>query len=150
MKTSALFVLVGLLAGFIAGTEYGRRQAASPPDEFAANLVGALVDTISQRVSSAATQNYKAAMKSNLRNLVAAQISYFDNYATYGSTIQQIDARIASDVRIVLTHVSATGYRATASHDGLPGVRCYAVVGSAATADDNNGEGFPWCEDRQR
>ena len=104
---------------------------------------GGLVRTTHEKASM-------AAMKSNLRNLAAAQIVYFDERGMYGSSIQQIDARIASDVRIVLTHVSATGYRATASHDSLPGVRCYAVVGSAATADDDNGEGFPWCDDRRR
>lgn len=88
-----------------------------------------------------------ASMKSYLRNVAAIQSVYFDEHGTYGSSLQQIDARLPSDVHIILTQVSATGYRATASHDGLPSVKCYSVVGSAATADDYSGKGFPWCDD---
>ena len=144
------FFAVGALGGFIAGTEYGRRVESSIPEDITGSLVGAMMDTLGERVSSAAAKTYEAEMKSNLRNLTVAQTLYFREHQTYGSSLQQIDARIASSVQIVLTQVSATGYRATASHNGLPNMRCHSAVGSAIIATDEWGDGIPWCEDRRR
>ena len=125
------FFAVGALGGFIAGTEYGRRGASSTPEDIAGSLVGAMMDTISQRVSSTAARNYEAAMKSHLRNLVTAQEAHFADHGTYGSTVEQINMPPFGGVTIELNEVSTDGYRGTARHASLPNVACYIEIGSA-------------------
>ena len=134
------FLVVGALGGVILGTQYGRRQGSSTSGDDG-SLVG---------VSSTDYKNYEAEMKSNLRNLTDAQAAYFQQHASYGSSIVQIDARIDTDMRIALTDVSASGYRARAYLYFFPRFNCYAVVGSAVRDGDRYGNGIPWCDDRQR
>ncbi|KKM70311.1 hypothetical protein LCGC14_1441990 [marine sediment metagenome] len=151
MKTSALLFLVGLLAGFIAGVEYGRRQAANLTDELPGNLVGALMDTIGGRVRTTREKANMAEMKSTLRNLWVLQEGHLADHSTYGSTVEGIGMTwLALGVTIELSEVGRDGYRGTARHADLPNVACYIEIGSAWQGADGTYEGLPWCDDRRR
>ena len=148
MKTSASFLLLGLLAGFIAGTQYGRRQAANPSDELVGNLAGALMDTIAGRARTTREKANMAEMKSTLGYVIPLQFGHFADHSTYGSTLEGIGLTwLPPGVTIELSEVGPDGYRGTARHASLPNVACYIEIGSAWQGADGTYEALPWCDD---
>ena len=101
------------------------------------------------RVRTTREKANMAAMKSDLRNLVTAQESYFADHSTYGSTVEQINLTPFGGVTIELSEVSRDGYRGTARHANLPNVACYMEIGPAWQGADGTYEGAPWCDDRR-
>ena len=101
------------------------------------------------RVRTTREKANMAAMKSDLRNLVTAQESYFADHSTYGSTVEQINLTPFGGVTSELSEVSRDGYRGTARHANLPNVACYMEIGPAWQGADGTYEGAPWCDDRR-
>ena len=85
---------------------------------------------------------YIAAMKSDLRNLVNAQESYFADYTTYGSNKAALGYGESTGVTVTISNVSGTGWQATALHAGTT-VTCIIYIGGVTPATSN--EGQPYC-----
>ena len=85
---------------------------------------------------------YDAYMKSDLRNLVTAQLEYFsDHNSEYAPSVAAIGSnyRSSANVTITLSNVSAKGWTATATHSASSRT-CVLSLGNAAA-----NEGEPIC-----
>lgn len=98
---------------------------------------------------------YLAAMKSDLRNLVTAQESYFADFVTYTPTpedsvpspynsIGPHRFTASSGVTITVGVATATGWNATARHNGIAKT-CGIFVGDAPSPMEGASEGEPKC-----
>lgn len=87
---------------------------------------------------------YTAAMKSDLRNLVTAQESYFADQVTYTSDLISLNFTASSGVTVRIGTASGTGWNATASHSGTSAT-CGIFVGSARSPITGANEGEPRC-----
>ena len=89
---------------------------------------------------------YRAAMKSDLRNLVYAEEAFFTDSGRYTSRIDALKMRMTSGMNaptIVLQGTS--GWTATVTHSNLPGETCGIAVGAKNPVDASREEGAPAC-----
>ena len=99
-------------------------------------IIGILATVAIPKFTKVKSKGFVTTLKSDLRNLVTAQESYFANNNNY-ATLAQITAgdgfNISRDVSLVTADESATGWSATATHPGLVDyVACGIFVGTAA------------------
>jgi hypothetical protein len=88
---------------------------------------------------------YLAAMKSDLRNMVTAEESYFADHVTYTRDVAKLFYTSSTGVTVTLGTVSGTGYNATAKSTGTSKT-CAIYVGSAAAPIAGQNEGEPKCQ----
>ena len=90
---------------------------------------------------------YKAAVKSDLRNLAMAQDAYFADSLRYGFNRDLGESfRAQTGDSVVVQFADAKGYRAIGWHVNLPDTRC-GIWAGVAPADGMHGakEGVPLC-----
>ena len=87
---------------------------------------------------------YVAAMKSDLRNLVTAQESYFADQVSYTTSTAAINFTPSTGVTVTVGTATGTGWNATASHNATTKT-CGIYVGSAAAPIAGQNEGEPKC-----
>lgn len=106
-------------------------------------IIGILAAIAIPKFANTKEKAYVAAMKSDLRNLVTAEESYFADYTTYGS-IGQLGTNYSTSqgVTVATGTVSGTGWAATASHNGTTQT-CTIALGAAAGSGP---EGEPNCQ----
>ncbi len=85
-----------------------------------------------------------AAMKSDLRNLAAAEETYFADYLQYSTSLTAIDSRQSENVTVVIPVADVAGWRATATHAST-GVTCELYTGTATGASTATTEGVLAC-----
>jgi hypothetical protein len=85
-----------------------------------------------------------AVMKSDLRNLVTSQESYFAGHRAYASKVGDLDFEVSRGVTITLVAASSTGWSATASHIATRKT-CGIFVGDATPPQAGLQEGQPRC-----
>jgi prepilin-type N-terminal cleavage/methylation domain-containing protein len=99
-------------------------------------IIGILAAIAIPKFASTKQKAYMAAMKSDLKNFVTANESYFADYNTYG-TLAQVQAAgffaPTTDVNMASAGETATGFSATATHAGAAGKTCGVYVGNAAS-----------------
>lgn len=103
---------------------------------------------------------YRAAMKSDLRNLVTAQESYFADYVSYTRAFTVDSMRSGYDdswvpwpstgVTVTIGVATDRGWSATARHADLGSMVCGIFVGDAPPPIAGAREGEPMCEKRSR
>ena len=105
-------------------------------------IIGILAAIAIPKFSNTKEKAYVAAMKSDLRNLVTAQESYFADNLAYG-TIANIGNAYSSSagVTVATTTVNATGWGAGATHTGTAQA-CTIELGSVAGTGTS---GIPAC-----
>ncbi len=113
-------------------------------------IIGILAAIAIPKFAGTKSKAYMAAMKTDLKNFVLAEESYFTDYNTYG-TVTQVKAdslfNATKDVNLTGGASSLVGWAATATHAGAPGKTCGVFVGSAAApngAVTNEGEVGCW------
>ena len=106
-------------------------------------IIGILAAIAIPKFANTKEKAYIAAMKSDLRNLVTAQESYFADYVSYTSSTTAMSFNASTGVTVTVGTVSGTGWNATASHNGTAKT-CGIYVGSA-TAPTAGNEGEPKC-----
>ncbi len=97
-------------------------------------IIGILAAIAIPKFASTKQKAYVAAMKSDLKNFVTANESYFADYNTYGTAGNVAAAGLFSattDVALVSTDATATGFSATATHPGATGKTCGVFTGNA-------------------
>jgi len=105
-------------------------------------IIGILAAIAIPKFGASKNKAYVASMKSDLRNLVTAQESYFtDNNSQYAPAVSDLGSayRPSSAVTVTLGTVTSTGWAATAAHAATTRT-CALSVGGGATAD-----GTPEC-----
>lgn len=93
---------------------------------------------------------YAAAMKSDLRNLVTAEESYFADSVTYSATLVTDSGAFggygqSTGVTVTIGVATGTGWNATAKHERTAWV-CAIYVGDAPPPRPAANEGEPKCE----
>ena len=143
------FLVIGFGIGLAVGVEYRRESAA--PQQSSADVASAVADTLTARLASEVLEqrrkSWRAEVQSNLRNMIIFQSEYFDRHRTYGSTVEQIDARISSNVRIEIRKADANGYTAVGTHVAGPTVVCAVYEGDKETygLEFTYDARVPWC-----
>lgn len=95
-------------------------------------VLGILVAVAIPRWSSTRDLALQAAMKSDLRNLVTAEESYFLDHDTYTSALAELSAfQATSGVVVSINEATTGGWSATASHPGAS-KHCYLYVGNVS------------------
>ncbi|MBM3908928.1 MAG: type II secretion system protein [Gemmatimonadetes bacterium] len=105
-------------------------------------IIGILAAIAIPKFGNSKERAYLASMKSDLRNLVTAQESYFtDNNSQYSLTIGALGSafRTSTGVTVTMGAVTSTGWSATAEHRATTKT-CALSMGGTATAD-----GAPVC-----
>lgn len=115
------------------------RQTRGPtPTETAAAAETAMGDT--------RLRAYRAAVRSDLRNLVTAQESFFADHVRYSASLDSLQFTPSRGVTIQFSGaVRPTGWAAIATHEGAPGARCAMFVGNATPPIAGAREGEPTC-----
>lgn len=116
-------------------------------------IIGILAAIAIPKFAGTKSKAYIASMKSDLKNMVLAQESYFTEYNTYSTTVGDANFVLlwtpSTGVVPVMGGASATTFNATATHAGAPGTTCGVYVGSGAApggapAGMNEGEVECW------
>jgi type IV pilus assembly protein PilA len=112
-------------------------------------IIGILAAIAIPKFASTKEKAYVTAMKSDLRNMLTAEESYFSDYGTYASNTS--DLKGFSQTTSVYAKVESAdggGWWASATHSSLTGssaVSCKIAVGSKLTASGLSSEGEPKC-----
>ena len=105
-------------------------------------IIGILAAIAIPKFASTKEKAYVTAMKSDLRNMMTAQESYFSDYGEYAGTTTLLKG-FAQTTNVVVGGITANkaGWKASAAHGALPGgTTCEIAVGSEAKAPLNEGE----------
>ena len=110
-------------------------------------IIGILAAIAIPKFASTKEKAYVTAMKSDLRNMMTAQESYFSDYGTYADATSKLKGfSQTTNVNVGGIEAGAAGWYASAAHTALPsGVTCQIAVGDKATAKSLN-EGEPKCQ----
>jgi prepilin-type N-terminal cleavage/methylation domain-containing protein len=101
-------------------------------------IIGILAAIAIPKFANTKEKAYIAAMKSDLRNMVTAQESYFADGVTYTANLGTSYSSSAG-VTVAIGSVTGTGWAATATHNGTAKT-CQIYVGVAVIAGQNEGE----------
>jgi hypothetical protein len=106
--------------------------------------LGAPTGALAQNVSAAWQSTPASILKNALRNVVAAQDQYRATHPKFASSIEALKVNPGTDVKIQLFGVTASGWRAKATHRARPGRSCVVFVGQLAGLElprtDGDGE----------
>ena len=103
-------------------------------------IIGILAAIAIPKFANTKEKAYIAAMKSDLRNMVTAQESYFADNVTY-TTALGTTYNASAGVTVTIGSVTGTGWAASATHNGTAKT-CAIMVGAAAGGGT---EGEPKC-----
>jgi len=88
---------------------------------------------------------YRAAMKSDLRNLVTAEEAFATDSQRYTASLEALLFAASAGVHIRVDHVSAAGWHATATHLEIGKWICEIFIGAVPDTADGAAEGVPEC-----
>ena len=103
-------------------------------------IIGILAAIAIPKFANTKEKAYVAAMKSDLRNLVTAEESWFADNTTYTTALGTTYAE-STGVTVTLGSVTGTGWTAQSVHTGTA-VKCTIAIGAAS---GTGAEGTPIC-----
>ena len=106
-------------------------------------IIGILAAIAIPKFANTKEKAYIAAMKSDLRNLVTAEESYFADNITY-TTALGTAYNSSAGVTVTVTAATGTGWAATSSHNATTKT-CGIFVGAATAPISGANEGEPKC-----
>ena len=107
-------------------------------------IIGILAAIAIPRFASSKERAYLVTMKSDLRNLVTAEESYFADQVSYTTATTAINYNSSTGVTVTVTSANGTGWAATANHNATTKT-CGIYVGSATAPITGQNEGEPKC-----
>ena len=107
-------------------------------------IIGILAAIAIPRFANTKEKAYLAAMKSDLRNILVAQETYFADNVTYTTSTTALSMVISPGVTVTIANTSATGWNATASYTATTRT-CGVFYGTAALIFTGQNEGEPRC-----
>jgi len=115
-------------------------------------IIGILAAIAIPKFSKTREKAMVKAMTSDLRNLATQQELYFSspqNSYTYGDVSSLIPAFFSpsNGVTVTINGGASTGWSASATHTGLPGVSCAVFIGSAGVLAPAATPGIVACND---
>src|SRR5262245_4903589 len=113
-------------------------------------IIGILAAIAIPKFANTKAQAYRTAMKSDLRNLVTAQESFFADSAKYTNVIDSTHLKFQASPGVTINSgsiVAGDGYwSATATHTQLPGEKCSIAFNTPNPTVPNAAEGEPACK----
>jgi len=106
-------------------------------------IIGILAAIAIPKFANTKEKAYIAAMKSDLRNLVTAQESYFSDYATYSTNLGTYFASSAG-VTVTIGTATGSGWNATSTHNATTRT-CGIYYGTASAPISGQNESEPRC-----
>ena len=107
-------------------------------------IIGILAAIAIPKFANTKEKAYVAAMKSDLRNLITAEESYFADQVSYSTSMAAINASSSTGVTVTIGAATGTGWNATAKHSATTKT-CGIYVGSATAPIAGANEGEPKC-----
>ena len=87
-----------------------------------------------------------SAIKSDLRNLMSAQESYYYDYQTYANDLTKLQVQRSAKVDITIHEADTKGWSATATHPQAYPLTCGVFVAGAAPRYPADVEGLIGCK----
>ena len=108
-------------------------------------IIGILAAIAIPKFANTKSKAYVTAMKSDLRNLVSAEESFFSDSAKYTTNLTSLNFKASTGVTApsIVTYPGA--WVATNSHTQLPGKVCGIAVNTTNPSVTAAGEGEPAC-----
>ena len=107
-------------------------------------IIGILAAIAIPKFANTKEKAYVSAMKSDLRNLAAAEEAYFADYLTYSGTITNLDFNSSQGVTVADPAATGRGWSATATHTGTD-IQCALYYGDATAVGAATQEGVVAC-----
>jgi prepilin-type N-terminal cleavage/methylation domain-containing protein len=107
-------------------------------------IIGILAAIAIPKFANTKEKAYLAAMKSDLRNLLAAQEGYHTDWATYTTSKTSLQWAQSTGVTVSIGFADGRGWNATATHNGT-GKTCGIFYGNATAPVSGAIEGEPKC-----
>ncbi|MEE9132715.1 MAG: prepilin-type N-terminal cleavage/methylation domain-containing protein [Gemmatimonadota bacterium] len=108
-------------------------------------IIGILAAIAIPKFANTKEKAYVAAMKSDLRNLAAAEEAYFADWLTYTSTLSDLEFNDSQGVAVGIATGTGLGWAATATHTGTT-MGCALYYGSVAAVAPATQEGVVRCQ----
>ena len=111
-------------------------------------IIGILAAIAIPKFASTKEKAYVTAMRSDLRNLMTAQESYFSDYGTYTTNTGDLKGfSRTTNVNVSIPEANGAGWYATATHNSLTATQsCQIAVGASASSGGRSlNEGEPKC-----
>ena len=109
-------------------------------------IIGILAAIAIPKFANTKSKAYVTAMKSDLRNLVSAQESYFSDSAKYSTDLTLLGFKQSSGVNAPAITTYPGAWIATNSHTQLTGTICGIGVNTTNPRVTGAGEGEPACQ----
>lgn len=109
-------------------------------------IIGILAAIAIPKFANTKSKAYITAMKSDLRNLVSAQESYFSDSASYTTNTTLLGFKSSTGVSAPVIAVGPGYWSATNTHTQLAVVKCGIAVNTTNTVVGSAGEGEPACK----
>ena len=109
-------------------------------------IIGILAAIAIPKFANTKGKAYITAMKSDLRNLVSAQESFFSDSAKYSTSLTALNFKESSGTNAPTITTGAGFWTATNSHTQLSGTVCGIGVGTTNPTVSTAGEGEPSCQ----
>jgi prepilin-type N-terminal cleavage/methylation domain-containing protein len=106
-------------------------------------IIGILAAIAIPKFAATKQKAYVAAMKSDLKNLITAQESWFADKTTYTTNLGTSYAA-TTGVTVTINAADGAGWKATATHSGVPGMSCKIYAGTSQVIAGQD-EGAPAC-----
>jgi type IV pilus assembly protein PilA len=111
-------------------------------------IIGILAAIAIPKFASTKEKAYITAMRSDLRNMMTAQESYFSDYGTYTSNTSNLKGfSQTTGVHVAVGEATGGGWWASSTHNALKTSQtCEIAVGTSATSGGRSlNEGEPTC-----
>jgi prepilin-type N-terminal cleavage/methylation domain-containing protein len=99
-------------------------------------IIGILAAIAIPKFGATKNKAYVGVMKSDLRNLVTAEESYFYDNEVYTTTLATTVFNPTTGVSITIALGATGGWAATATHNQIPTKPCYIIGGGNTTANN--------------
>ena len=109
-------------------------------------IIGILAAIAIPKFANTKSKAYVTAMKSDLRNLVSSQESFFSDSAKYTTSLTALNFKQSSGVNPPSITTYAGAWIATNSHTQLTGTICGIGVNTTSPRVTTAGEGEPACQ----
>ncbi|HEX6065402.1 MAG TPA: prepilin-type N-terminal cleavage/methylation domain-containing protein [Longimicrobiales bacterium] len=109
-------------------------------------IIGILAAIAIPKFANTKSKAYVTAMKSDLRNLVSAQESYFSDSSAYSTDITLLNFKASTGVSDPNISIGSGWWLATNSHDQLATGVCGIAVNTTNPTISGAGEGEPACD----
>ena len=109
-------------------------------------IIGILAAIAIPKFANTKSKAYVTAMKSDLRNLVSAQESYFSDSSAYSTDLAALNFKASTGVSDPNIQIGSGWWLATNTHDQLQSGVCGIAVNTTNPTISTAGEGEPACD----